>query len=336
MQIANQSRYGGDVSTHHAVRTRSTSTPRRVLVTGVGGFIGSVVARRLAASGVSVVGIEIATSGRQGRNLSTIDASLDRLIVADLLEIDLWPIVRSCDAIVHLAGSPGVQTSWSHGFDHHIRNNVVSTQRLLEAALDAPVQRIVVASSSSVYGNVINTGARETDALRPLSPYGASKAAMELLLGAYRERGLSTVPLRFFTVFGPQQRPDMAIHRMIEATRPGVSFTLRGDGSQIRSFTFVDDVARAVLAALDSSVTEPLNIAGTTATSINELIEIIESVTGAVVARSSADEAPGDPHRTAASIERARSVLGWEPAVDLRSGIERQVEWQLASAPAGR
>lgn len=314
-----------------------TSHTQRVLVTGAGGFIASAVVRALVADGCSVVGLERdATSPRQRANLDALhqDGVGFELMHADMLDLDLCDVLRRVDAVVHLAGSPGVESSWSSGFAHHVDNNVLATQRLLEAALDAPVQRIVVASSSSVYGTVLTGRALESRSLRPLSPYGASKAAMEMLVGAYIARGISVMPLRYFTVFGPQQRPDMAMHRIIDAACTGRPFSLRGDGHQERSFTYVDDVARATVASIGVSSTQPINVGGAAPTSLAAVISMVEEIMGVPVPIAAGPDLPGDPLRTSADTTRASSLLGWQPEVDLRTGLERQIAWQLAGAPA--
>lgn len=315
-----------------------TTHTERVLVTGAGGFIASAVVRALAADGCEVVGIERdASSPRQRANLDALrrDVVGFELVHADMLDVDLCDVLRRVDAVVHLAGSPGVESSWSSGFAHHLDNNVLATQRLLEAALDAPVRRIVVASSSSVYGTVPAGRAQELRTpMRPLSPYGASKAAMEMLIGAYIARGISVAPLRYFTVFGPQQRPDMAMYRIIDAACTGRPFSLRGDGHQERSFTYVDDVARATVASIGVSSTEPINVGGAVPTSLTAVISMVEDIMGVPVPIAAGPDLPGDPLRTSADTTRARSLLGWQPEVDLRAGLERQIAWQLATVPA--
>lgn len=308
----------------------------RILVTGAGGFIGSHVSQRLLDNGHEVIGLDHQWRRQRqrlnGDELTDVDGRFER-VDADMVTMDLGELLRDIDGVVHLAGSPGVQSSWANGFDHHVRNNVVSTQRLLEAALDAPVQRIVVASSSSVYGNIESGLADETHELRPLSPYGASKAAMEMLLGAYVERGLSVMPLRYFTVYGPRQRPDMAMHRMIEATRGGEPFGVRGDGTQERSYTFVGDVTDATVAALDSTSCLPINVGGADVASVNEVVALVERFSGTQVDRVSVASVPGDPQRTSADTARAREFLGFGRAVGLEEGLRRQVEWQLSFDP---
>lgn len=301
---------------------------RTVLVTGVAGFIGSTITDHLNRLGIAVIGIDHScNSPRQHSNLAAID--LDQLHDVDVLDAPLHDLLAQVDAVIHLAGTPGVQTSWSTGFEHHVRNNVVTTQRLCEAALDTPVQRIVVASSSSVYGSIDVGLADEAAPVRPLSPYGASKAGMEHVLHAYAQRGLPVVPLRYFTVYGPRQRPDMAIYKMMQAVAGGTPFPLRGDGSQQRNFTFVDDAARATIAALSARLPAgcPLNVAGPTTQSVNEVLSIVAAVGGGEVPVAAESAHPGDPQRTAADASMATELLNWCPTVSLTAGIERQWEW---------
>ncbi|MFT7598831.1 MAG: UDP-glucuronate 4-epimerase [Acidimicrobiales bacterium] len=306
--------------------------PNRVLVTGAAGFVGRWVCRTLLANGSAVVALDVnASERRQRENLGALVDEIDLVLVNDLVEIDLRPVLSSVDAVVHLAGSPGVQTSWAGGFDHHVRNNLSATQRLLEAALDAPVDRIVVASSSSVYGNIPGAPATEDHPLRPLSPYGASKAAMEHVVGAYVDRGLAVTPLRYFTVYGPHQRPDMAIHRMIEALKGGEPFPLRGDGSHQRNFTFVGDAAAATVRAIDLDLTpgRPYNVGGEGTASVKQVLDLLGELAGRPVPVQQVAAVPGDPQRTVADITRAREELRWVPEVDLEPGLLAQLNWQL-------
>lgn len=307
-----------------------------ILVTGAAGFIGREVCRQLLEMGESIIALDRGSDGqRQQNNLGGLE--LDRLLTIDLLEADLHSLLQESTGVIHLAGSPGVQTSWSTGFGTHLDNNVLVTQRLAEALLDAPEQRMVVASSSSVYGNISNGRASESQPIAPLSPYGASKAAMEHVVSAYVPRGLDIVPLRYFTVYGPHQRPDMAMHLMIEALRGGPSFTVRGDGSQQRNFTYVGDAARATILALKAAATEPgkaINVGGSGTVSVAEVLVELSDIAGRDVPTDTVMPIAGDPQRTAADTTRAKTILGWTPQVSLRHGLEAQVAWQSGQAPA--
>lgn len=307
----------------------------RVLVSGGAGFLGSVVARRLLDAGARVTVADRGAEARHERARAALPEAEHRRI--DLLDVDLVDVLAGHDLVVHLAGRPGVQTSWGPGFDDHLTGNTLLSQRLLEAALVTEPRRIVMASSSSVYGEVSAGRATESQALRPLSPYGVSKAAMEALVGAYAARGVPAVSLRFFTVYGRGQRPDMALHRLIDAASGGRAFGLRGDGRQVRDFTHVDDVAAAVSAALSRPLVpgESINVGGGAPVSLRHLIEVVEAQLGRPVPIDRLDPAGGDPGRTAADLERAERLLAWRPMVDLEAGVADQIAHQLAPAPAG-
>ena len=296
-----------------------------MLVTGGAGFLGVALCRRLLDQGRSVIAVDAFPSARQHANLALLAGA--EVVRGDLTALDLRPLLATVDSVVHLAGRPGVQTSWGGGFGDHLQHNVSVSQRLLEAALDAPLRRLVVASSSSVYGDVPSGAAQETDAVRPASPYGVSKAAVELLTGAYAARGVPTVALRYFSVYGRRQRPDMAFSRMIEAARGGPAFPLRGDGSASRDFTHVDDVVEATIRALDAPL-EPgtiLNVGSGRPVSLGQVRALLEDLLGRPVPVVPSGPAAGDPQRTAADLNRVRAALGWQPQVELRRGLEDQI-----------
>ncbi len=307
----------------------------RILVTGAAGFIGGAVIAECRRRGVRATGLD-----RSGHPPYEAPLRAEPVVdhVVDLVDADLDPLLAGVDAVIHLAGTPGVQSSWSTGFDHHVRNNLVATQRLCEAALRCGVGRVIVASSSSVYGNVPSGSVAESSPLQPISPYGASKAAMELLAGSYVERGLSVTPLRYFTVYGPWQRPDMAIHRMIRAALGGPAFGQRGDGTRSRSFTYVDDVATATVDAAFADLPSgaPVNIGGTHIATVRELVDRVSELTGRPVPVEVLPPAPGDPDRTSADIGRAERWLGWTPRTGLDDGLGRQWAWHLEHPAASR
>ena len=313
--------------------------PDRVtyLVTGCAGFIGSTLIDRLLANGHLVVGVDCLTPTYQAtikeRNLT--DAikhpgfSMRR---DDLAVSDLEPLLDGVDTVFHLAGQPGVQTSWGSGFAKHLERNVLVTQRLMEASLATGVRRLVLASSASVYGAV--DGATMEDApLRPLSPYGLSKLSTEHLASLYGVRGLDVVPLRFFTVYGPRQRPDMAFHRMVEAALGGPAFPLRGDGSQRRSFTFVDDVVDAVVrVAVAPGVSGMvLNVGSSTATPLIDVLDLVGRLVGRPVPVEYHERPPGDPDLTHACVDRLRDMIGWVPTTGLEDGLAEQVAHHRAT-----
>jgi UDP-glucuronate 4-epimerase len=299
-------------------------------VTGVAGFVGSHLADALLARGDEVVGVDCFTPyyDAVAKRANVPDGV--RLVEVDLRDADLAPILDGAHVVFHQAAQPGVRLSWSTGFAEYASHNVLATQRLLEAAVAAGGPRVVYASSSSVYGQAPSYPTSEDDLPHPHSPYGVTKLAAEHLCGLYAANwGLPTVSLRYFTVYGPRQRPDMAMHRLCEAARTGTAFPLFGDGSARRDFTFVADVVAANVAAAAAEV-EPgtvVNIAGGGDTSMTELIDLVGEVAGAPVAVDRRPAQPGDVDRTGGTIEQARALLGWSPAVTLRAGVAAQVEW---------
>jgi len=308
----------------------------RALVTGVAGFVGSHLAERLLREGIDVVGIDCFTpyydESYKRHNLGQIDGSDFSFVEMDLTTADLSPALEGIDLVFHQAGQPGVRDSWDQ-FDDYQHHNVIGTNRLLEAARDNPVGRFVYASSSSVYGNAARHPTTESDLPQPVSPYGVTKLAAEHLCRVYAANfGVPTVSLRYFTVFGPRQRPDMAFHRLIEAAVTGSTFPMFGDGSQIRDFTYIDDVVAANLkAGLEPDVDPGLvvNIAGGGAWTLAEVIAEVERLTERTIRLDRSPVPPGDVKRTSGSIELARSALGWEPVVDVSTGLSRQVQWHL-------
>lgn len=314
----------------------------RALVTGVAGFIGSTLAEALVDRGDTVVGVDCFTRyyelAQKRANLGErlLGDGRFTLVEADLRTADLAPLLEGVDVVFHQAAQPGVRLSWSDGFPDYVSHNVLATQRLLEAAKAAGpgIRRVVYASSSSVYGNAAAYPTRETDVPAPHSPYGVTKLAGEHLCSLYAANwGVPTVSLRYFTVYGPRQRPDMATHRLVEAALTGEPFPLYGDGSHVRDFTFVGDVVAANLAAAEAPNAAPgtvVNVAGGGSIAMRDLIAIVEDEAGAPVHLDRRPEQPGDVRRTGGSVDAAREVLGWEPTVDVREGVRRQVAWHRA------
>jgi nucleoside-diphosphate-sugar epimerase len=303
-------------------------------VTGIAGFIGSHLAESLAGNGWSVRGVDAFTDTyplRQKRDnvAAVFRSSTPDLVIGDLARDDLRPLLDGVDAVVHLAGEPGVPASWGPAFGTYVERNIVATQRLLEAATAAGVTRFVYASSSSVYGPE-NRPLVESAVPRPLSPYGASKLAAEVLVGAYaQERGLSTVSLRYFSVFGPRQRPDMAAHRFIEALLDSRPVRVFGDGRQARDFTYVGDVVAATAAALTAPVPSGsvLNVANGEPVEVSDLIAMLAEELDVEPRIERRPQRAGDTPRTEGCADAARNLLGWEPRTDVRTGVQRQVEW---------
>lgn len=307
----------------------------RALVTGAAGFVGSHLALQAAENGYDVIAVDSLTPYYDTRlKKEGAEALLDsgiEFVEADLRELSLPELLSEVDVIFHQAGQPGVRSSWANGFDDYIDANVKLTQQLLEASREVDLRRFVYASSSSVYGHSQTYPVKEDDPTRPFSPYGVTKLAAEHLCSLYAANwGLPTVSLRYFTVYGPRQRPDMAFHRLIDAVLRSEPFPLMGDGNQVRDFTYVNDVVKANLLAAERDL-EPgrvFNIAGGSTTTLWEVIQMVEEVTGVEVPLQRLPAQPGDVRKTSGSIERARAQLGWSPDTDLRTGIERQFSWQ--------
>ncbi len=322
--------------------------PGAAVVTGAAGFIGSHLVELLLAAGHEVVGIDDfdpwydpavkranLTAATANARFTLVDGDLaggpDRGLDADRLT----DLLTGADVVFHLAGRPGVQDSWGAGFAEYVERNVHVTQRVYEAALAADVGRVVYASSSSVYGTSSATGGDRSTA--PVSPYGVSKLAGEHLAGVYRVRGLSITSLRYFTVYGPRQRPDMAMHRLFRATMEGgPTFVLRGDGRQRREFTHVADVAAATSAAgwRPEADGATIDIGGGSSVALREVIDLVEGIAGAPVRLRSLPVAAGDPPATVAEHESARRLLGWEPATDLEAGLASQWAWHAQPTSA--
>ena len=312
-----------------------------VVVTGAAGFIGSHLCEALCASGVQVLGIDCLTDyydpQEKLRNLADM-AHLPGFSFAsvDLRSGDLRALLDGATVVFHQAGQPGVRMSWGAGFSDYCEHNVKATQRLLEAAKAVATPRLVYASSSSVYGNATSYPTKETDLPHPNSPYGVTKLAAEHLCALYAANwALPTVSLRYFTVYGPRQRPDMAIRRLADCAVTGQPFALFGDGRQVRDFTFVSDVVNANIEAgfRDVAPGTVVNIAGGSHVAMTELIEIVEDVAGVPVAWERYSTEAGDVQKTGGTTERAHRVLGWEPRVSLREGLTAQLEWSRARNP---
>lgn len=311
------------------------------LVTGAAGFIGSTLVDRLLADGWRVIGIDSFTPyyDRAIKERNVHRARQDRrfeLIRADVGTTDLAGVLRGVDVVFHQGAQPGVRGSWADGFGVYLDNNVRATQRLLEAAVTAKVTRFVYASSSSVYGNAAAYPTSTADLPRPHSPYGVTKLAGEHLCNLYAaNHDLPTVSLRYFTVYGPRQRPDMATHRLVEAALTGKSFPLFGDGSHIRDFTYVDDVVAANIAAAEAGAAPGtvVNVAGGSSCTMAELIELVGELCGALVHLDRRPEEPGDVQRTGGAIDTTAALLGWRPMVDLATGVAAQVAWHRANRP---
>jgi UDP-glucuronate 4-epimerase len=310
------------------------STQRIAVVTGCAGFIGSHLVERLLADGWRVQGVDAFTDyyarEEKERNLDTAidDAAFD-LVEADLSSAPLESLLAGAATVFHLAAQPGVRGSFGDGFATYVRDNLLATQRLFEAAIAAGSPRVVWASSSSVYGDAAAYPCREHETpTAPRSPYGMTKRACEDLAGVYRAQGLDAVGLRYFTVYGPRQRPDMAMRRICRAALDGSSFPVYGDGGQIRDFTYVADVVDATVRAgtLDAAPAI-LNVGGCESATLLDVIRLVEELAEAQVAIDRRPAQGGDVRRTGADTSLAQATLGWEPQVSLRAGLAEMVAW---------
>jgi nucleoside-diphosphate-sugar epimerase len=302
------------------------------LITGVAGFIGSHLGERLVDSGESVVGIDSFTTyydpAVKRRNIERLLSSDSfRLVEGSLREAELRDLVAGTDVVYHLAAQPGVRRSWGREFEIYLEENVLATQELLEAVRAADVERFVFASSSSIYGDAERMPTDESDSPRPVSPYGVTKLAGEHLCHLYFSRfDLPAVLLRYFTVFGPRQRPDMAFSRFIQAATEDREIEVFGDGLQSRDFTFVDDAVGATIAAADTGRPgEIYNIAGGAQATVLEVIEILGELLGRRVPVRHLPPVPGDARHTGADIEKARGDLSYAPRIGLREGLSQQI-----------
>jgi len=304
---------------------------RTYLVTGCAGFIGSHLVEALCARGCSIVGVDAFSDNypraAKERNLEHCFGHGDfRFFELDLAESPLEPLIESVDGVFHLAGRPGVRTSWGPTFAAYLHDNVFATQRVFEGAVTHQV-RVVFASSSSVYGDARAYPLRENASLFPVSPYGVSKLACEALATAYAlSCGLDAVGLRYFSVYGPRQRPDMAFSRVLECLAEDRPFSVLGSGRQTRDFTYVGDVVDATLAAMDHAPSGRVyNVGGGCEISLLDSLALCEAIAGRKVDVRHIPTASGDARRTIADASKAGAELGWTPTTSLESGLLAQM-----------
>jgi UDP-glucuronate 4-epimerase len=311
----------------------------RALVTGCAGFIGSHLTESLLEDGVSVVGVDCFNSnyGRQQklRNLERAKEWDDfEFLPLDLARGELHELLDECDLTLHLAAEPGIRASWGSRFEAYLRNNVLATQHLLDAAQDHPDKRFVYASSSSIYGQAERLPTSEDTDPAPMSPYGVTKLGGEHLCQLYNaNHGVETVCLRYFSVYGPRQRPDMAFHQFCRAVIAGDSVTVFGDGEQTRDFTFVGDVVEATRSAATAPevVGGTYNIGGGSQIKLNEAIAAISELAGRQLELNYVQRAYGDVRDTGADTTRARRDLGFQPRTQFADGLREEFEWLLTA-----
>jgi len=310
------------------------------LVTGAAGFIASTLSARLLERGARVTGIDCFTDYYprfiKEANLAPLVADPNFTFVeAGLQSANLPKLLDGVTHVFHLAAQAGVRKSWGKDFQTYTVNNIEATQALLEACVDRPIERLVYASSSSVYGDDVELPFREMSVLRPVSPYGVSKLAAEQLCYLYFvNHGVPTVSLRYFTVYGPKQRPDMGFHKFLKAVIRGEAIGVYGDGDQTRDFTFVADAVTATADAAAKGVPGRVyNIGGGSRVSVNEVLDLIGTVTGMPVTINREAKQKGDMRNTYADTSLARAEMGFAPSVTLADGLRAEFEW-LQRSPA--
>lgn len=303
------------------------------LVTGVAGFIGSHLAEHLLRNGASVTGLDCFTDyyprAIKEKNLAGLNQNPRfRFIESTIQAASLDSLLDWSTHVFHLAAQAGVRKSWGRDFEIYTVNNIEATQRLLEAAVGKKLEKLVYASSSSVYGDDTKMPMREDARPGPVSPYGVTKLAAEHLCMLYHANfGVPAVALRYFTVYGPRQRPDMAFHRFIRAGLEGRPITVFGDGMQTRDFTYVADAVSATAAAAEAGVPGRVyNIGGGSRVSVNDVLAILRRWQPGIEVRYQETE-KGDMRDTYADTSRARADLGFKPGYSLEQGLEMEYRW---------
>lgn len=311
----------------------------KALVTGAAGFIGSNLSASLLEAGADVVGLDCFTDyyprAIKEQNLAPLRARHNfRFIEGALQTTDLDAALDGVSHVFHLAAQAGVRKSWGRDFTTYTSHNVDATQRLLEAVKDRPLARLVYASSSSVYGDDVPIPMIEESVLRPLSPYGVTKLAAEHLCHLYYVNyGVPAVSLRYFTVYGPGQRPDMGFHRFLRAAHTSEPITVYGDGEQTRDFTYVADAVAATRAAGDRGRPGAVyNIGGGSRVSVNQVLAIVERLARRPLVLRHEPPQKGDMRDTFADTRRARADLGFAPSQSLESGLAAESEWLVRAS----
>lgn len=314
----------------------------KCLVTGAAGFIGSSLCDELLRRGSEVVGIDAFIPYyprriKESNLLTARDHRAFQFVEGDLVDVDLAALLDGIEVVFHLAAQAGVRSSWERDFDIYVRDNVLATQRLLEACRLAKPRRLVYASSSSIYGNAPMLPVIEDTCGRPVSPYGVTKLAAEHLCDLYWEAfGIPTVSVRYFTVYGPRQRPDMAFHRFIRGAITREPITIYGDGSQSRDFTYVADaVAATIAAASHGQPGRKYNIGGGAIWTVRDILGAIAKLVGLELDVRHLGASPGDVRDTAANTTRAHEELSYSPATDVELGLAQEMHWIRNSLESG-
>ena len=306
----------------------------RVIVTGAAGFIGSSLSERLIESGCEVTGVDSFLDYYPRRikemNLERLKSLPEfRLIEQDILDLDWKELLADNDAVFHLAAQAGVRASWGKSFLIYTRNNIDATQLMLEASKTSRLKKFVFASTSSVYGDTEDIPMREDSLLKPVSPYGVTKLAAEGLCYLYwRNFGVPCVSLRYFTVYGPRQRPDMAFYKFLLALLEDRTVTIFEDGNQTRDFTYIDDIVNGTCLALEKGVPGRIyNLGGGSRITVNEVLDMLADLTGTGLKVKYAEKQKGDMRHTFASTERAASDMAYSPSIPVREGLAKEYAW---------
>lgn len=306
------------------------------IVTGVAGFIGSHLAEALLKQGAEVIGVDQLNDYydpqlKHSNLVNLKEYPRFKFIKGDIQSLDWLELLKSAEVVYHQAAQAGVRASWGEGFRSYTERNINATQVILEAAKQVKsLTRIVYASSSSIYGNAVTMPTPETLCPQPVSPYGITKLAGERLCWLYQQNfGVPVTALRYFTVYGPRQRPDMAFHKFFKAAIKGESISIYGDGQQTRDYTFVQDIVAANLAAGEApaAIGEVFNIGGGSRVTLIELLDMMEQVMGQPIARQHLANAVGDARHTSADISKAEKLLGYVPQVSLAEGLTQEWHW---------
>jgi UDP-glucose 4-epimerase len=311
----------------------------KIIVTGAAGFIGSHIAEALLQQGEEVIGIDEFNDYYdpmlKRKNIAHLQCWPGfTLVEGDIQFLDWQTLLQDVDIIYHQAAQAGVRASWGQGFRAYTERNINATQILLEAAKDAKtLKRLVYASTSSVYGDAETLPTHESIIPQPVSPYGITKLAAERMCSLYYKNfGVPIVSLRYFTVYGPRQRPDMAFHKFYKAVLQDEAIPIYGDGQQTRDFTFISDAVAANLAAatVPEAVGEIFNIGGGSRVVLAEVLDTMSEIVGKPIKKNYIDKAMGDARHTAADVTKARQILGYNPQVSLRDGLAQEWQWVKA------
>lgn len=302
-------------------------------ITGVAGFIGSHLAEKLLAEGYAVIGIDSFEPNYprwiKEINIAGFKTSPSfNFIEGNLLKLNLKEIFSGVDFIFHEAAQVGVRNSWGKHFANYVKNNVLLTQRILETVKGLSIRKFIFASSSSVYGDAVDRPANEVTICMPLSPYGITKLTSEALCNSYHKSfGIPIVSLRYFTVYGSSQRPDMAFHKFIKSIFESREIEIYGDGNQTRDFTHISDIVKANILAMQAPDGEVFNIGGGSRIILKKAISVIEKIIGKKTRIRYKETQKGDVRDTWADLNKARTVLGYKPEVKFEKGIEEEIEW---------